>query len=69
MTTKTGVCLSPLLAIVLGGVISLTGCEQPGPAENAGKEIDKGTQKVKDTISPPGPMEKVGREVDKATDK
>ena len=69
MTTKSSTCLLPLLAAVLGGMISLTGCESEGPAEKAGAADRQGRQKVKDAIDPPGPMEKAGREVDKATGK
>ena len=45
MTTKSSTCLLPLFAAVLGGTISLTGCESEGPAEKAGGQIDKGARK------------------------
>ncbi len=58
-----------LAALSMLVVIPLFGCESEGPAENAGKNIDAGIQKAKDTISPPGPAEKVGRDIDKAAGK
>lgn len=56
------------LAIAAGCLTSFTGCEQKGPAENAGESLDKAGQNLKDAVNPPsGPGEKVGREVDRAT--
>ena len=55
-TTKLG--KTAILTLVMGAfLIALFGCQkQEGPAERAGKEIDKAT-------------EKVGRQVEKAGDK
>ena len=53
-------------ALMFGAFVSLAGCESEGPAEKAGKSIDKGIQNAKDAVNPPGPGEKAGREVDKA---
>jgi hypothetical protein len=58
--------LAPLTALLIGAVVPLAGCESQGPAESAGKKIDQGIQKAKDTVNPPGPAEKVGRALDKA---
>ncbi len=50
----------------LGVAMALgAGCEEKGPAEQAGQNVDNAVQKAKDTISPPGPGEKAGRAVDK----
>jgi hypothetical protein len=54
-------------ALLLGGFVSFAGCESEGPAEKAGKSIDKGIQNAKDAVSPPGPAEQAGRNLDKAT--
>ena len=60
------VAFAPLL-FMLGALTSFTGCgEAEGPAEKAGKSVDKGIQDVKDTVNPPGAGEKAGRAVDKA---
>jgi len=55
-----------LVALLLGAVVPLAGCESQGPAEKAGAKIDAGVQKAKDTVMPPGPAEKAGRAADKA---
>jgi len=54
-----------LTALLLGAVLTCTGCESKGPAQQAGENIDKGVQAAKDAINPPGPLEKAGRGVDK----
>ena len=69
MRKETKNRFAPLVALLLIAGAPLVGCESEGPAENAGKKIDEGVQKVKDTVNPPGPAEKVGREVDKAVGK
>ena len=56
------------------GVIALlllTGCSDPGPAEEAGREIDEvieaiedAVQEAQDAIDPPGPAERTGRAID-----
>ena len=57
-------------AFFLGGSVFLsTGCESKGPAEQAGANVDKGVQNVKDAVNPPGPVEKAGRAVDRAVNK
>jgi hypothetical protein len=65
MIRSTKLRFVPLAAILFASILPLTGCEQ-GPAEKAGADIDKGVEKVKDTVSPPGPLEKAGRTIDKA---
>jgi hypothetical protein len=66
VTKRRLVSLAALSALMLA---PLTGCESEGPAEKAGKDIDAGIQKAKDTVNPPGPGEKLGRDIDKATGK
>jgi hypothetical protein len=53
-------------ALLLGAFVSSAGCESEGPAEKAGKSVDKGIQNVKDAVNPPGPAEQAGRNLDKA---
>jgi hypothetical protein len=53
-------------ALLLGAFVSFAGCESEGPAEKAGKSVDKGIQNVKDAVNPPGPAEQAGRNLDKA---
>lgn len=53
-------------ALLLGAVALLAGCEEKGPAEKAGASIDRGTQNVKDAVTPDGPAERAGQAVDKA---
>lgn len=52
-------------ALLVAAVVGLAGCEQKGPAEKAGENLDKAGQNIKDAVIPPGPGEKVGRAVDK----
>jgi hypothetical protein len=61
----------PILALALGGVLSLVGvgCSE-GPAEQAGERVDQAARDVRDTIDPPsGPVEAAGRKIDDATGK
>jgi len=51
---------------LFGALVAFAGCEDKGPAEKAGANIDKTVQDAKDTINPPGNAEKAGRAVDKA---
>ena len=44
----------------------LVGCEEKGPAQRAGENIDKAGQNLKDSVDPRGPAEKAGDKVDKA---
>jgi len=52
--------------LLAGAFTAFAGCEDKGPAEKAGENIDKGIQNAKDAVNPPGAGEKAGREVDKA---
>jgi len=53
------------MLLIFGALVAFAGCESEGPAEKAGKSIDKGIQNAKDTVDPAGPGEKAGRSVDK----
>ena len=48
-------------------VLALAACQQEGPAERAGRSVDRAGQSVRDTVDPPrGPVERLGRSVDRA---
>ncbi|WP_159078938.1 hypothetical protein [Orrella marina] len=55
--------IRPVLAMICGVfVIGLAGCqEEEGPAEKAGKEIDKAASQLGDSV------EKLGQDIQKAT--
>lgn len=58
-----------VLGLALGGVTLTSGCRDEGPAERAGKKVDRAMEKVEDTLDPPrGPAERAGREIDRAVD-
>jgi hypothetical protein len=51
------------LALSLPALIS---CSE-GPAESAGRSLDKAGQNIRDTVDPPrGPVERMGRSIDRA---
>lgn len=48
-------------------VLGLAACHQEGPAERAGRSIDRAGQNLRDAVDPPhGPAERAGRAVDRA---
>ena len=59
---------------VLASLLILNGCDQQGPAERAGEQVDRSVQDMKadanalfDSPSPnPGPAEEAGRTLDEA---
>jgi hypothetical protein len=58
---------------LLAGIILLcggvgTGCERQGPAERAGKDIDRTGEDLKDAAQPPRPAERAGKKVDRAVE-
>ena len=65
MTTRNLSSISTLTALMLTGVLFTAGCESEGPAEKAGRKVDKSVQDAKDAINPPGPAAKAGRALDK----
>ncbi|WP_424810944.1 hypothetical protein [Roseococcus sp. YIM B11640] len=56
--------LLPVAALGLG----LAACDKPaGPAERAGRELDRAGERIRDAVDPPsGPAERAGRAVDRA---
>jgi hypothetical protein len=54
------------VALPFVAALGFVGCESEGPAEKAGKSIDKGIQNAKDAVNPSGPAERAGRNVDEA---
>jgi hypothetical protein len=56
-----------LLALVPALLIGLAACEREGPAERAGRSLDRAGQNVRDAVDPPrGPTERLGRSIDRA---
>lgn len=58
--------LLALMAVPLA--LLVVGCDDPGPAEQAGEQLDETVENIKDTVDPAGPAEKAGEEVDEAMD-
>ena len=55
------------LAVCIGlSVLVLGGCKPEGPAERAGKEIDKTAERLGEVIEKKGPAERAGEKVDEA---
>jgi len=52
--------------LVTGVLVGFAGCEEKGPMEKAGEQIDQGVQDAKDTFDPAGPGEKAGEALDRA---
>lgn len=47
--------------------LALAACQREGPAERAGRSLDRAGQNVRDAVDPPrGPVERLGRSVDRA---
>lgn len=62
MFAKIRLLLVP--ALLLSG---LAACDRGGPAERAGRSLDRTGERVRDTVDPPrGPVERLGRSVDRA---
>jgi predicted small lipoprotein YifL len=61
--------MKPTIRMILPTLLlfGLAACQQEGPAERAGRSLDKAGQSVRDTVDPPrGPVERLGRSVDRA---
>jgi hypothetical protein len=61
--------MNPTIRLILPAMLllGLAACQQEGPAERAGRSLDKAGQSVRDTVDPPrGPVERLGRSVDRA---
>jgi hypothetical protein len=57
-----------VVLLVSGGTVYWAGCEREGPAERAGEEIDRATERAKDKLDPAGPAEKAGEKLDRAAE-
>ena len=56
-----------LLAFLMAATMGLAACERAGPAERAGRSVDRAGQQLRDAVDPPsGPAERAGRAVDRA---
>jgi len=51
-------------------LLVLAACDPPaGPAERAGRSLDRAGENLRDAVDPPsGPLERAGRAVERATD-
>ena len=47
---------------------ALGACEEEGPAEQAGEEIDKAAEEIEESFDEDGPAEEVGEEIDEAVE-
>ena len=53
--------------VAIAGLSVSSGCEEKGPAQKAGENVDKAARNAADALNPKGPLEKAGRAVDDAT--
>ncbi len=67
MTTFPKKITTAALSLVVS--LALVGCEEKGPAEKAGENLDKAGKNIKDAVDPRGPGEKAGAKVDRALDR
>jgi hypothetical protein len=57
----------PALGIVAALAATAACARREGPAERAGRGLDRAGERVRDTVDPPrGPVERLGRSVDRA---
>lgn len=53
---------------VLTLTLPLMACKEEGPAERAGRSLDRAGENLRDAVDPPsGPVERAGRAIDRAT--
>ncbi len=57
-----------LYAMLAASVLFLAGCQDQGPAQEAGEAIDDAASEVQDALSGQGPAESAGEDVDDAID-
>ncbi len=50
-------------------IVATAGCEQKGPAERAGENVDKAVKDAGNALNPKGPAEKAGEKIDNAMPK
>ena len=65
---KRGKTLLTSLAIILL-TLGLSACEQEGPAERAGEQVDEAAERAKETVDPKGPAERAGEKADEAMER
>ena len=58
-----------LLVSVPAIALGLGACEDKGPAESAGQEIDQAVEKAKEAVDPQGPAERAGESIDETVEK
>jgi predicted small lipoprotein YifL len=57
-----------MLLLATTMMLGLAACDEKGPAERAGQDLDRAGQRLRDAVDPPaGPVERLGRAVDRAT--
>lgn len=65
------ILLFPLI-LIFSLSMALTGCSEPGPAEQAGENIDEAMEDARESLEElgeePGPAERAGETVDDAVD-
>lgn len=58
-----------VMIVSLALAVPLVACKQEGPAERAGRSLDRAGETIRDTVDPPkGPLERAGRNIDRALD-
>ena len=65
----TEIPMNPMIRLIVPALLLLgvAACQQEGPAERAGRSLDRAGQSVRDTVDPPrGPVERLCRSVDRA---
>lgn len=65
--TRSLKSLLPALAVMMAALVATAACNtREGPAERAGRSLDRAGERVRDTVDPPrGPAERLGRSVDR----
>lgn len=54
-------------ALTLGALLALTGCEQEGPLERAGEDLDEAMEEMAEGLERnEGPAERAGERIDEA---
>ena len=53
-----------LYALLAASALFLAGCENKGPAQEAGESVDDAVSEVQDAVSGQGPAEETGETVD-----
>lgn len=59
--------LTGLTVILLA--LGLGACEQQGPAERAGEQVDRAVDEAKDALDPQGPAEGAGEKIDETVER